>query len=595
MRARSVATLAALSALLLAAALAAPATARVSKIKPSDEAATHAYLQAEYTLAAGLVADRTAVVGAAQARADQLAGECPGALSGAPQEGLGFGPRGFPTPREEGEMSLHSRQLAILKREIETSVAVASYQPDRTPLAAYARTVTALRWSDPRVAVAVAGRVKRAEEELSASAPAACADILAWTRSGYHKLSDASKTFAEAKTSTEVGARVSPPRLLIARYEGPAEHALLRRLRALIPALLKRLRLVDAALLRLNKALGVKEERFDPLEGATPVAHIRAASGATISVGVEPASQRSGGCALEVSIDVTVHERNGSSGSGGPRCLKGRGASGPSVGCSGSTITIDAPVLPRTRRVRLRLSNGSTITSHVVSIPARLGGPAGLYVQAVKGPSPYPVALSELDAHGRVLRSERLRSPRGCREAEPGFASGPTFTPLVHGRTPGGIPFTIEAVQVHVDRRHTFFDVQLQVEQSSGPFEGGSSRSGRIELTTGRLSAQRRAQIATFNPSLQAECPPHEYAIVYGVLKAPGESVLARTATGLVPLTRVSIPARLHAHGALVFGVFATVPAELIVQNGTGATLFRESLAKKASEEHEYCEGAAEP
>jgi hypothetical protein len=70
--------------------------------------------------------------------------------------------------------------------------------------------------------------------------------------------------------------------------------------------------------------------------------------------------------------------------------------------------------------------------------------------------------------------------------------------------------------------------------------------------------------------------------------------VLARTATGLVPLVKVPIARRWHARGSLFYGVFPTFPAELIVRRANGTTLSHESLATKAREEAQYCEGYGE-
>ena len=73
-----------------------------------------------------------------------------------------------------------------------------------------------------------------------------------------------------------------------------------------------------------------------------------------------------------------------------------------------------------------------------------------------------------------------------------------------------------------------------------------------------------------------------------------GDSVLARTSEGLVPLTTVPIAAELNAREPLVYGVFSTVPQELVVRNSEGSTLYTESLAMRADEEAEFCAGYEE-
>jgi hypothetical protein len=56
----------------------------------------------------------------------------------------------------------------------------------------------------------------------------------------------------------------------------------------------------------------------------------------------------------------------------------------------------------------------------------------------------------------------------------------------------------------------------------------------------------------------------------------------------------VAIAPDLHPGGPLVYGVFSTLPSELIVQSSDGSTLYTESLAAKGKEEAEFCEGYEE-
>ncbi len=57
--------------------------------------------------------------------------------------------------------------------------------------------------------------------------------------------------------------------------------------------------------------------------------------------------------------------------------------------------------------MRLRLSNGRRITSRVAFVPASFGGPAGFYYQSVRGPTPFPVSLTEFEAGGKVVRDHQ--------------------------------------------------------------------------------------------------------------------------------------------------------------------------------------------
>ncbi len=97
-----------------------------------------------------------------------------------------------------------------------------------------------------------------------------------------------------------------------------------------------------------------------------------------------------------------------------------------------------------------------------------------------------------------------------------------------------------------------------------------------------------------FQRAIWSQCSPHQYEIVYGVLRAPGATVIARAAGTTTPLTEVAIPAHLHAYGALVYAAFASPPEELTVTDAHGRTLVEEDLHSEAREETEYCEGRTE-
>lgn len=80
--------------------------------------------------------------------------------------------------------------------------------------------------------------------------------------------------------------------------------------------------------------------------------------------------------------------------------------------------------------------------SRPVSVPRRLGGPDAFYYQAVRGPSPVPVSLTERDAQGRTLRVLKLRRIVGCSKHPLKYFPGGKLT-LVHGSAPQGPSFSI--------------------------------------------------------------------------------------------------------------------------------------------------------
>jgi len=93
---------------------------------------------------------------------------------------------------------------------------------------------------------------------------------------------------------------------------------------------------------------------------------------------------------------------------------------------------------------------------------------------------------------------------------------------------------------------------------------------------------------------MKTGCQPHEYAILYGVLKAPTDTVLARSSGSLQPLQRVRIPASLHVRGVLAYIALPALPSEVLVRTPTGKTVLTENLANRAREAKETCEGEAE-
>ena len=159
---------------------------------------------------------------------------------------------------------------------------------------------------------------------------------------------------------------------------------------------------------------------------------------------------------------------------------------------------------------------------------------------------------------------------------------------IVHDRLPQGPSFSIVGER-STQMGHNDFKLRINVaaEAGLGGFIGGSST----------LSAGGQIKPKPNPPfvlEMEAGCRPHEYAILYGILKAPTDTVLARISGTLQPLRRKRIPARLHAHGVLAYIALPTVPSELLVRTPAGKTVFTEDLADRARETKETCEGEAE-
>jgi hypothetical protein len=220
------------------------------------------------------------------------------------------------------------------------------------------------------------------------------------------------------------------------------------------------------------------------------------------------------------------------------------------------------------------LADGRTIESHVVRVPRRDGGPAGIYAQETRGSSSHAVSLVELNASAEVvltlgLPRYRCIKPRKQREFPLGVVK------LATGDTPEGEPFTISAFG-SINGQPS-----LSVDAGVDP-----------EINEPTLGAQPPK---AFPWSLSIGCTPHPYAILYGVLAPPGKSVTARTPEGTVALNVIPIEPRVHAKGPLVYGVFSALPSELTIVAANGSPLYTESLQVQATEVAQFCEGYAEP
>lgn len=227
------------------------------------------------------------------------------------------------------------------------------------------------------------------------------------------------------------------------------------------------------------------------------------------------------------------------------------------------------------RSVRLVLADKRTIDSRVVRVPRRDGGPPGIYAQQIRGTTSHAVSLIELNAHAQVVLTVRLSRYR-CVKA-PGEPDGlPTVTALLSGHTPEGELFTIVTFGSANSEPALLIDAGVDPGLNEPPLIG----TNKPPLWPWWLSIG---------------CGPHPYAILYGFLAPPGQSVVAQTAQGSVTLNVVAVPPRVHTKGPLIYGVFSALPSELRVLGTNGSTLYTENLQAKATEAAQFCEGYAEP
>jgi hypothetical protein len=144
------------------------------------------------------------------------------------------------------------------------------------------------------------------------------------------------------------------------------------------------------------------------------LAHGTTAAGTSYTVAAEKGSGRF----CRARIMITEDAPDGQFGSAS--CFTGSSAEELSMTCPGDRVAIEAIVPAVTRKIRLRLADGRTLSSRVTRIPARDGGPLGVYFQAVPASEPWPVSLIELDAHGRKLgRTHNVQSHSSCKSGSP--------------------------------------------------------------------------------------------------------------------------------------------------------------------------------
>ncbi len=588
----------------------ASARSAAPRVTPAEHAAVHAYLADQYEYVEAASETAPAVVASFEARAQGIASECHNALVGAPQGATpeAATPAKRPSARQRGEARRQETQLGDLHSEIDTSLISAEQQPLRPARLALLAKLKALPPAAPTLAAVVKVDLSGLEEDLAREVPDACADINAWVTSGYRSLSSASRAIALHEEATIIthlrGALEQLGGDPLSSLESHADRALANKTAqaesriglTIGNSLLVAVRHMEAALgLRTHEPLETKESKSTTIR----VGSGRTAAGTRYVVSVER-TKGGHGCKAQVQIRPPESGASGALGkiietigSESLLCLSGGAGGALQTQCSEGLIEIRARLLPATRTIDLRLSDGRQIVSRPVLVSARLGGPAAIYYQALRGPSPIPVSLVERDAQGRTLRVVRLQRIVGCSKHPLKYLPGGKRT-LVHGRTPQGPVFSI------VGERYRLFGrvhVQLKLKMGEGSASSGEGEEegeeGPGEGPSGSF-ARPVKRIEPLESEVSAGCHPHEYSIFYGLLKRPSDTVLAKVAGKLVPLRRVRIPASLHAGGVLVYLASEGQPEEVVVRSPSGQVAMSEDLSQKAIEGRETCEGESE-
>lgn len=433
---------------------------------PADRAAVHAYLLDIYGYVQAVADAAPALVGAYEGAASRIAGECPGVLVGAPQEGneIEVGSSILRrTARQRGEEKRQSTQLSDLEEELASELTSAEREARRPAAMALLANLKALPRGGPALSRVVHAQTIGLEEGQKAQSTDVCADMEAWASSGYRTLSQASRAIALQRETElamflrELSAQSASESMSLT--ETPADRALVGKTVKLELRAGKTIaESIDRARKRVEAALGLtararSEEKPKPIshesKSSTKIGAGLTAAGTKYTIWLE---RTKGGSAGTCKSRVEVRGADGAkpgilelfSDTGSDVCLAPhqKRSEEPNVNCREGLLTIETEAPSATRTVDLRMSDGTHVVSRPVFVPRRLGGPGAFYYQAVRGPSPIPVSLTERDAHGRPLRVLKLRRMVGCSRHPVKYLRGGKRT-LVRGSTPQGPSFSI--------------------------------------------------------------------------------------------------------------------------------------------------------
>ncbi len=290
------------------------------------------------------------------------------------------------------------------------------------------------------------------------------------------------------------------------------------------------------------------------------IGHGRTAAGWAFVATVQPApggeTTRTGACPLNILITESAQSQTTMV------CYSwSESPVRPRVECHTGTLIIRLRVRDNTRNVRLALSDGRTVTSPVMLVPRGFGGPATLYYQAVQGPKPVPVSITELDERGRVVKT--LATPRvgECTKVLVRHLPGSAHI-LAKDRAPDGKSLTISSERTRILGK-TYFGLRVAF---AGP---GAAVIGSGPL---RLALPLEWDV-------KRVCKPYAYSIIYGVLASPSDEVFVRTGIALQSMRRVPISASVRPDSVLVYDLVRQIPTELIARTREGKIIVDKNVS----------------
>ena len=533
--------LTAIAAGLLCLAVAQPAAAGTR----ADRVATSAYLHAQLRFLQSVEANSAAAQASVKALVAKVAGECPQALAGTPAVPR----RGRATPAER---RLIDQEVAI-RAEIEIALLRTWLSPDKQAIEAFVAQTRTLRWSSKRLTRAVRTEAAREQAQLPVGIPDICSDARAWVASGYTRLAPGT---TEAERGFESTASSQPPvQAQLAPYETPSLKQLVRSFAHLEHQLDQHLLDALSTGPELLAALGLTGA------GSTSgklIGEGHTAIGTSFTISTEPEHETEGKSSFGPQCRLPIETREGDTTMSG--CIETGKVGIPEIDCEQGLLPITLVTPADAQSVRLLLSDGRQIVSPVIAIPASLGGPLGYYRQVVRGPSPIPVSLTELDAEGKPLAVVKLRRLVECTKHPVKLVAG---GPVAHGTVPHGPSYTII-----VGRYRYLGQIQKKLSITFGENgRGGSAGFGLIG------SPRASFDYAT-------SCSGRPATLIVAVLRSSKDTVFARTAGGLVALREAAIAPATKAGAKIAYEAFTKPPRELIVRNAAGQTILTRTIGR---------------
>ncbi len=157
-----------------------------------DAGATAAYVRANYALVANAHAKQGAAEAALQSLLARVRRECPNVVAGSPQNEA-------------------SEKLTF---ELVGAMRLSALKPISGAIAAYARAVSGLRWSDAALTREVHAYARELLTQSRIPVPDLCAELRAWKATGYASLPPGTLPFDKAYYAVYVGIGLLPTRRL---------------------------------------------------------------------------------------------------------------------------------------------------------------------------------------------------------------------------------------------------------------------------------------------------------------------------------------------------------------------------------------------